>query len=181
MTRVLSVLGGLDRGGAETWMIQVLRGMKDTGIQVDFLVHTDGPFHYQAEAEALGSRVIVCRGLRFPPLYALNLLRILRKYGPYQVIHSHSHHFSGIILLVAAIAGVPVRVVQSHSDTRHVDAEARRFIVAYTQGCNEAADLDLCDGGDSGQQKSSGCLVSTRLARARKMACDVAGYRSETI
>jgi glycosyltransferase involved in cell wall biosynthesis len=124
MTRVLNVLGGLNRGGAETWMIQVLHQMKDTGIQLDFLVHGDGPFHYQAEAEALGSRVIVCRGLRFPPLYALNLMLILKRYGPYQVIHSHNHHFSGITLLFAAIAGVPVRVVQSHLDTRQVDAQA---------------------------------------------------------
>jgi glycosyltransferase involved in cell wall biosynthesis len=105
-------------------MIQVLHRMKDTGIQLDFLVHGEGPFDYQAEAEALGSRVIVCRGLRFPPLYALNLMLILRRYGPYQVIHSHSHHFSGITLLVAAVAGVPVRVVQSHLDTRQVDAHA---------------------------------------------------------
>ncbi len=124
MTRVLNVLGGLNRGGAETWMIQVLHQMKDTGIQLDFLVHGDGPFHYQAQAEALGSRVIVCRGLRFPPLYALNLMLILKRYGPYQVIHSHNHHFSGITLLFAAIAGVPVRVVQSHLDTRQVDAQA---------------------------------------------------------
>lgn len=124
MTRVLNVLGGLNRGGAETWMIQVLHQMKETGIQLDFLVHGDGPFHYQAQAEALGSRVIVCRGLRFPPLYALNLMLILKRYGPYQVIHSHNHHFSGITLLFAAIAGVPVRVVQSHLDTRQVDAQA---------------------------------------------------------
>jgi glycosyltransferase involved in cell wall biosynthesis len=132
MTRVLNVLGGLNRGGAETWMIQVLHRMKDTGIQLDFLVHGDGPFHYQAEAEALGARVIVCRGLRFPPLYALNLMTILKKYGPYQVIHSHNHHFSGITLLVAAIVGVPVRVVQSHLDTRQVDAKAGTCRRIYT-------------------------------------------------
>jgi glycosyltransferase involved in cell wall biosynthesis len=132
MIRVLNVMGGLNRGGAETWMIQVLRGMKDTGIQLDFVVHGDGPFHYQAEAEALGSRVIKCKGLGFPPLYALNLMRILRRHGPYQAIHAHSHHFSGIILLVACVAGVPVRVVQSHSDTRQLDAKAGIFRRMYT-------------------------------------------------
>lgn len=132
MTRVLTVLGGLDRGGAETWMIQVLHRMKDSGIQIDFLVHREGPFQYQAEAEALGSRVIVCRALGFPPLYVFNLMRILKKYGPYQVVHSHVHHFSGITLLVAAIAGVPVRVVQSHLDTRQLDAQAGTYRRIYT-------------------------------------------------
>lgn len=132
MTRVLAVLGGLNRGGAETWMIQAVRRMQGSGIQFDFLVHRDGPFHYQAEVEALGSRIIVCRGVGFPPLYAFNLIRILRKYGPYQVVHSHNHHFSGITLLVAAIAGVPVRVVQSHLDTRQVDADAGPCRRIYT-------------------------------------------------
>lgn len=132
MMRVLNVLGGLNRGGAETWMIQVLRRMEKKGMQVDFLVHRDGPFHYQGEVEALGARVIVCRGCEFPPLYALNLTRILRSYGPYQVIHSHNHHFSGITLLVASMAGVPVRVVQSHLDTQQVDAQAGLCRRAYT-------------------------------------------------
>ena len=132
MTRVLAVVGGLNRGGAETWMIQALQQLKHSGVQLDFLVHEAGPFHYQAEAEALGARVIVCRGVRIPPLYALNLIRILKRYGPYQVIHSHSHHFSGIVLLAAAIAGVPVRLVQSHLDTRQVDAEAGIFRRLYT-------------------------------------------------
>lgn len=133
MTRVLNVLGGLNRGGAETWIIQALHRMKGTGIQLDFLVHSEGPFDYQAEAEALGSRVIVCKGVRFPPLYALNLMRILKRYGPYQAIHSHSHHFSGIPLLVAAIAGVPVRVVQSHLDTRQLDLRAGACRRIYTE------------------------------------------------
>lgn len=132
MIRVLNVMGGLNRGGAETWMIQALQKMRDTGIHSDFLVHEEGPFHYQAEAAALGSRIIVIRGVRFPPLYAWNLLLILRKYGPYQVIHSHVHHFSGLLLLVAAIAGVPVRVVQSHLDTRQLDAQAGTRRRLYT-------------------------------------------------
>lgn len=132
MTRVLTVLGGLDRGGAETWMIQALHRMKDSGVQLDFLVHKDGPFQYQAEAEALGSRIIVCKSLNFPPLYVLNLALILKKYGPYQVIHSHVHHFSGITLLVAAIAGIPVRVVQSHLDTRQMDEQAGTCRRMYT-------------------------------------------------
>ncbi len=133
MIRVLNVVGGLNRGGVETWLIQVLHRLKDQGVQVDFLVPEEGPFHYQAEAEAMGSRVIVAKGVRFPPLYALNLMLILRKYGPYQIIHSHIHYFGGIPLLVAAIAGVPVRVVQSHLDTREMDAKAGIARRVYTR------------------------------------------------
>lgn len=132
MTRVLHIVGSLNRGGAETWIIQVLRHMSGTGVQFDFVVHGDGPFHYQAEAKELGAQIFVCRGLGFPPLYGLSLMRILRRHGPYQAVHSHCHHFSGIPLLVAALAGVPVRVVQSHLDTRQLDLEAGFFRQIYT-------------------------------------------------
>ena len=124
MTRVLHVLGGLNRGGAETWMMQVLRRIQGHGIHIDFVVQEDGPFDYRADAEALGARVIVCRDVRFPLLYALNLVLILKRYGPYQAVHSHIHYFSGVVLLAATMARVPVRVVQSHLDTRQLDAHA---------------------------------------------------------
>jgi glycosyltransferase involved in cell wall biosynthesis len=44
--------------------------------------------------------------------------------GPYDCIHSHVHRFSGYILTLARLAGVPVRVAHSHtadkeSDNRH--------------------------------------------------------------
>ncbi len=132
MTRVLVILGGLNRGGAETWMIQVAKRLRNTDIRFDFLVHADGPFDYQADAESVGARVIPCKGLHFPPLYAWNLMSILKRYGPYQVVHSHVHYFSGVPLLVGAIVGVPVRMVQCHLDTRHEDAQANSFRRVYT-------------------------------------------------
>lgn len=124
MTRVLVVFGSLDRGGAETWMLQTLRHARNKGLQIDFLVHKDGPYHYGAEVQELGAKIIPCGPVNFPPLYAWNLLRILRTHGPYQVLHTHVHHFSGLPLLVAAAARVPVRIVQSHLDTRQEDATA---------------------------------------------------------
>ena len=51
-------------------------------------------------------------------------MRLLKKHGPYQAIHSHIHYFSGIPLLIAAVSRIPVRVVQCHLDTRELDASA---------------------------------------------------------
>ena len=41
--RVLHVLGGLDRGGVETWLLHVLRHMDRQAFHMDFLVHQAGP------------------------------------------------------------------------------------------------------------------------------------------
>jgi len=57
-----------------------------------------------------------------PWLYNCNFKRILREYGPYDVIHSHIHHFSGYVLWLAKQVGVPIRIAHSHNDTSEVDA-----------------------------------------------------------
>ena len=49
---------------------------------------------------------------------------MLRLYGPYDVVHSHVHHFSGLLLRLAAWHGVPIRIAHSHNDTRPAEAGA---------------------------------------------------------
>jgi glycosyltransferase involved in cell wall biosynthesis len=48
----------------------------------------------------------------------MGLRRHLRQTRPYDVIHSHVHHYSGVVLRAAWQAGVPRRIAHSHSDTR---------------------------------------------------------------
>ena len=122
--RILHIVGGLNRGGAETWLVQVLRRIDREKYQFDFLVHGQGPYHYQAEVQALGSRVITCIPPTNPLAYSMNLVHILREYGPYDCVHSHVHYFSGLPLLLARWAGVPTRLVQSHLDTVQHEAES---------------------------------------------------------
>jgi hypothetical protein len=56
--------------------------------------------------------------------FTRNFKRILREYGPYDIVHSHVHHFSGYVLYLAKQAGVPVRIAHSHNDTSAIDAKA---------------------------------------------------------
>jgi glycosyltransferase involved in cell wall biosynthesis len=116
--RILHCVGGMNRGGAETWLMYVLRNIDREKYQVDFLVHTDAPCAYDDEILELGSRIISCPYTQSPLKYAQELQKILRKCGPYDVVHSHVHHFSGWILRQAYICGVPVRISHSHNDTR---------------------------------------------------------------
>lgn len=113
--RILHVIGKLDRGGAETWLVQVLRHIDRQKYQMDFLVHGTSPGAYDEEVRALGSRIIPCLSHSNPMLYARNFRRMLREYGPYDVVHSHVHHFSGFVMLLGAVAKVPVRIVHGHT------------------------------------------------------------------
>jgi len=122
--RILHVLGTLDRGGVETWLLQVLRHIDRQKYQMDFLVHTTEKGAYDDEVRALGAQIIPCLRPSRPALYAKNFFSIIREYGPYDVVHSHVHHYSGYVLALAALCGVPVRIAHSHSDTRSVDSSA---------------------------------------------------------
>jgi glycosyltransferase involved in cell wall biosynthesis len=115
--RILQVVGGMNRAGAETWLMNVLRNIDRESFQMDFLVHTTEPCAYDEEIHDLGARVIPCLDPSQPWLYAKNFQRVLREHGPYDVVHSHIHHFSGYILRLAKQAGVPTRIAHSHLDS----------------------------------------------------------------
>jgi glycosyltransferase involved in cell wall biosynthesis len=129
--RILHVLGKLDRGGVETWLLQVLSHIDRQKYQMDFLVHTTDPGAYDQEVRALGAQIIPCLCPSSPLRYALNFQRILRHHGPYDVVHSHVHHYSGYVLMLAAMAGVPVRIAHSHNDTTNIDLRGSVARSAY--------------------------------------------------
>lgn len=122
--RVLHVVGGMNRGGVETWLMHVLRHIDRDRFRMDFLVHTDRPGAYDDEIRALGSSIIPCLSPAQPLTYTRRLKQILQDDGPYDVVHSHVHHFSGWVLQIARQTGVPVRIAHSHSDTSANQARA---------------------------------------------------------
>jgi glycosyltransferase involved in cell wall biosynthesis len=122
--RILHVVGGMNRGGTETWLMNILRNIDRDRFRMDFLVHTTQPCAYDDEIRDLGSQIIPCLYPSKPGLYARNFKRILHEHGPYDTVHSHVHHFSGYVLRLAQQADVPVRIAHSHLDTSQLDAKA---------------------------------------------------------
>lgn len=134
--RILHVVGVMDRGGAETWLMNVLRNIDRTRFCMDFLVHTEKPGAYDSEIRALGSEVIPCLDPSRPWTYARRFLRTLQQRTPYDAVHSHVHHYSGFVLRLAQRQGVPVRIAHSHNDTSQLDQAsgiARRLYLSLTK------------------------------------------------
>jgi glycosyltransferase involved in cell wall biosynthesis len=131
--RILHVLGGMDRGGVETWLMHVLRHIDRERFRMDFLVHTDRRCSYDDEIEALGSRIYFCPAPSNPIRYARNFRRIVREHGPYDVVHSHVHYFSGFVLGLAKAAGVRTRIAHSHSDTTILESSGSLSRVSYVR------------------------------------------------
>lgn len=123
--RVLHVVGSLSRGGIETWLLHVLRNIDRGRFAMDFLVQTDKPCPYDEEVRRLESTIHICPQPKRPWVYGPAFKRILRTHGPYDIVHSHVHHYSGLNLRLAAQAGVPVRISHSHNDTSADDRRSR--------------------------------------------------------
>src|SRR5207248_176235 len=49
----------------------------------------------------------------------------------YDIVHSHVHHFSGIVLRAASTAKISTRIAHSHSDTSLVQSQAALPRQAY--------------------------------------------------
>lgn len=115
--RVLHIFGRMNRGGAETFIMNVYRHIDRTKIQFDFAVHSDQPGHYDEEIRSLGGRIFILPRPRLTalPVYKRALAQVLREEGPFATVHSHVHFYSGVPLAVAASAGIPVRIAHSHS------------------------------------------------------------------
>ena len=114
--RILNIFGKMHRGGAETLQMHVLRHIDRSRFQMDFLVHTTEPGSYDEEIRSLGGNIIPCFYPERPLVYSRNFKRVMREHGPYDVIHSHVHYYSGLTLRLAQNAGIPVRIAQSHND-----------------------------------------------------------------
>jgi glycosyltransferase involved in cell wall biosynthesis len=155
--RILHIVGGMSRGGIETWLMHVLRHIDRDRFKMDFVVHTEKSCPYDDEVRSLGSKIIPCLDPSKPLLYGRNFKRILHEYGPYDIVHSHVHHYSGYILRLAEEASVPIRIAHCHNDSSSVEANAnwqRRFYLNLMKGaikrhatlglgCSQAATIDL--------------------------------------
>lgn len=126
--RVLHLTGTLDRGGIESWLVNLLAHTPPAEARMDVFVVSPDPRPGELDplVWGLGGRVFHMPPSGRLPAFLLALWRHLHEHGPYDVAHSHIHHFGGLALLVARLAGVRVRAATSHLDTRREDAAAGR-------------------------------------------------------
>ncbi len=132
--RILHVVGVMDRGGVETWLMHVLRHIDRSRFRLDFLTQTTKRGQFDEEIRDLGSQILPCLHPTRPWVYASGMRKVLAANRPYGIIHSHVHHYSGFTLRLASRAGVPVRIAHSHNDTSANDAAASLARKAYLRG-----------------------------------------------
>ena len=112
---VLIITGKMDVGGIENQLMHLLRNADKDAFQIDFTSTMPDAF-YRREIEELGGKFLLIPEMshKNPLPYCRSLFRIMKD-GHYDIVHSHELFHSGIVLLIAKLAGVPGRFVHAHN------------------------------------------------------------------
>lgn len=110
-------MGGMNRRGAETFIMNIYRKIDRTKVQFDFLVYTDDKQDYEDEIVSLGGRVIhmPCETGIKAILSISKFKQVMSENGPYQIIHIQTLLNSMWPLLALPKSSSVVRIVHSHS------------------------------------------------------------------
>lgn len=121
--RILQVFTVMNRGGAETMIMNYYRKIDKTKIQFDFLVHRNEKADYDDEIEALGGKIyrFTPVNIFYPKLYYNSLRTFFMSHNNYVIIHSHLNTFSCFPLKIAAEFNIPCRIAHAHIALSKVD------------------------------------------------------------
>jgi len=164
---IIHVVKKMDRGGVETWLMNVLRNIDREHFHFTFCTTDEKAGAFDVEIRSLGADIIACPLAGGYQEFARRFRSILEKKKP-DVVHSHMLLFSGIVLRNAAKARIPIRIAHAHNthDARPDSVKRhmyrwlmRRYIKKYATngiGCSRAA-ADYLFGLD--WKKWKGCRV----------------------
>jgi glycosyltransferase EpsF len=116
--KVLQVIDTLGMGGAETWLMEVLRFWRSEPArdrQMDFLVTSGRAGVFDEEARQLGAKIF------YVPFQRNHLIKFAREFrrilsaGGYDAIHDHSDYLSGWHYLLAGHRRPSVRITHVHN------------------------------------------------------------------
>lgn len=142
--RVLQVVTNMDRGGLETFVMNMYRRVDRSRVQFDFLCHRDGSFAYDGEIEALGGRIYrVPRCNPLDPRY-LKAIDSFFEEHPYRVVHSHINCMSALPLAAARRHESVVRIAHSHNSRQDRDLKYPLKLACKRRIRHEATDLFAC-------------------------------------
>lgn len=115
--RILQIVGGMNMGGIENFIMNVYRNIDRTKVQFDFFIHNDVDAIFEREIKELGGKIF-----KIPHItksghirYMKNVRKFFKEHKEYQIIHSHYNEMSGFILKIANKEGVKIKIAHSHS------------------------------------------------------------------
>ena len=116
MIRILQVVGVLNIGGLESFIMNVYRQIDRSKIQFDFVKHTNDSNFFDEEIKALGGRIYSCP--KYKVVNGISYKKwwnsFLEKHPEYHIVHGHCDSTASIYLRIAKSHGL-ITIAHSHS------------------------------------------------------------------
>ena len=169
--RILMLFTILNRGGAETMVMNYYRNIDRTKVQFDFVVHRPERGAYEDEIEALGGRIY--RMMPLHPLtfgkYKEQIKEFFDHHNEYKIIHGHCSESGYFIYKEAAKRGIPVIIAHAHNS--HAMFDGKWFFRTYFKHAMRKYVTDIFTCGEDAAKWLAGKKLS-RKATLQKNAID---------
>lgn len=124
----------MNRGGAETMVMNYYRHIDRGRLQFDFLVHRDTPGIYEEEIRKLGGRIY-----RLPPItlsglaeYKKEVAAFFDAHPEYRLVHGHCSELGYWVYREAAARKIPFIAAHAHSSPLGIDKNSlSRFVLKH--------------------------------------------------
>lgn len=148
--RILQVFAQMNRGGAETMIMNLYRNIDRSKVQFDFIVHTEEKCAFDEEIEQLGGRIYKIP--RYTGVNHFNYVKVWKdffeEHTDHKIIHGHLRSTASIYLYIARNFNLKT-IAHSHSTSSRGNALHKivkrimqlpiRYIVDYMFACSNEA------------------------------------------
>lgn len=115
--RILNLFTIMNRGGAETMVMNYYRKIDKSKVQFDFMVHRQERGAYDDEIEAMGGRIY-----RMCPIFPQNFAKYKKmlkvffdEHPEYKILHSHMSELGCFAFQEAEKHGIKVKICHAHN------------------------------------------------------------------
>lgn len=113
--RVLMLVPNLQvANGVASFVMNYLRNLDRSAVQVDIASYQGGDSIYYNEVENFGGKVFFLPGIKNVPAHIRACKKIFSE-GHYDIVHDNTLHISIPMMWCAKKAGIPVRILHSHN------------------------------------------------------------------
>lgn len=131
--KVLHVVGGMNKGGTETMLMNIYRKVNRDRIQFDFLYFTDEETYYDKEIIELGGKIIRIHKMRFIHMFDFisNISQVINSNGPYKVVHAHTLFNCGLVVKAAKKSNIDIRISHAHTTLDNENGILRKLYIKF--------------------------------------------------
>ncbi|HFD2030266.1 TPA: glycosyltransferase family 1 protein [Clostridium perfringens] len=114
MKRILCIVGSMNAGGAETFLMKLYRNIDRTKYQMDFCVAIKEPGIYDNEIKSLGGKILYTTPKSKGAVKSFMSIRKIVSENKYEyVMRVSQHSLSGIELIAAKLGGAKTTIFRS--------------------------------------------------------------------